>query len=156
MKRIVSLIASSTEIVCALGFEGQMVGRSHECDFPASVASLLALTGPKFNTEGSSYEIDERVKTILKEALSVYRVHAEELEAVRPDVIITQTQCEVCAVSLKDVEEAVCGFTGGQPPGLSRSSPTAWGTYGRTSGRWPARSTPRTGAKPSSGDCGRE
>ena len=63
MKRIVSLIASSTEIVCALGFEGQMVGRSHECDFPASVVSLPVLTEPKFNTEGSSYEIDQRVKT---------------------------------------------------------------------------------------------
>ncbi len=127
MKRIVSLIASSTEIVCALGFEGQMVGRSHECDFPASVVSLPALTEPKFNTEGSSYEIDERVKTILQEALSVYRVHAEELEAARPDVIITQTQCEVCAVSLKDVEEAVCGFTGGQAPQIVSLEPNGLG-----------------------------
>ena len=127
MKRIVSLIASSTEIVCALGFEGQMVGRSHECDFPASVASLPSLTEPKFNTEGASYEIDERVKAILQEALSVYRVHAEELEAVRPDVIITQTQCEVCAVSLKDVEEAVCGFTGGQAPRIVSLEPNGLG-----------------------------
>ncbi len=127
MKRIVSLIAGGTEIVCALGFEGQMVGRSHECDFPASVASLPALTEPKFNTEGASREIDERVKAILQEALSVYRVHAEELEAVRPDVIITQTQCEVCAVSLKDVEEAVCGFTGGQAPQVVSLEPNGLG-----------------------------
>ena len=127
MKRIVSLIAGGTEIVCALGFEGQMVGRSHECDFPASVASLPALTEPKFNTEGASREIDDRVKAILQEALSVYRVHAEELEAVRPDVIITQTQCEVCAVSLKDVEEAVCGFTGGQAPQVVSLEPNGLG-----------------------------
>jgi iron complex transport system substrate-binding protein len=113
--RIVSLIASATEIVCALGFESQMVGRSHECDFPASVKRLPVCTSPKFEVEGLSYEIDERVKAILQEALSVYRVDADLLERLRPTHIITQSQCEVCAVSLKDVEQAVCQFTGSQP-----------------------------------------
>src|ERR1700750_2333312 len=70
--RIISLIASATEIVCALGFESQLVGRSHECDYPPSVKQLPQLTSPKFNVEGSSYEIDQRVKAILQEALSVY------------------------------------------------------------------------------------
>ncbi len=112
MKRIVSLIASSTEIVCALGFEGQLVGRSHECDYPPSVRSLPVLTESKLNPEGRSSEIDRSVKAIIRDALSVYSVHADELERLRPDVIVTQTQCEVCAVSLKDVEEAVCQFTG--------------------------------------------
>jgi len=113
--RIISLIASATEIVCALGFESQMVGRSHECDFPASVKRLPVCTSPKFEVEGLSYEIDERVKAILQEALSVYRVDADLLERLRPTHIITQSQCEVCAVSLKDVEQAVCQFTGSQP-----------------------------------------
>jgi iron complex transport system substrate-binding protein len=113
--RIISLIASATEIVCALGFESQMVGRSHECDFPASVKRLPICTSPKFEVEGLSYEIDQRVKAILQESLSVYRVDAELLERLRPTHIVTQSQCEVCAVSLKDVEQAVCQFTGSQP-----------------------------------------
>jgi len=105
--RIVSLIASSTEIVCALGLESRLVGRSHECDYPPSVTRLPVCTQPKFSTRGSSLEIDRRVKTILQQALSVYQVNADTLEQLRPTHIITQTQCEVCAVSLKDVERAV-------------------------------------------------
>jgi iron complex transport system substrate-binding protein len=110
MPRIVSLIASATEIVCALGFEDSLVGRSHECDFPPSVKRLPFCTEPKFNVHGTSIEIDRRVKAILAQSLSVYRVDADKLRQLRPDVIVTQTQCEVCAVSLKDVEDAVCGW----------------------------------------------
>jgi iron complex transport system substrate-binding protein len=113
--RIVSLIASATEIVCALGFEPQMAGRSHECDFPASIKRLPVCTRPKFEVEGLSYEIDQRVKAILQEALSVYRVDAGLLERLQPTHIITQSQCEVCAVSFQDVEQAVCQFTSSQP-----------------------------------------
>ena len=115
MNRIVSLIASSTEIVCALGFEDQLVGRSHECDYPHSVERLPVCTQPKFATDGTSSEIDQRVKAILKEALSVYRVDADLLRQLRPTHIITQTQCEVCAVSLREVEEAVCEWTESKP-----------------------------------------
>lgn len=110
-KRVVTLIASATEIVSALGCADWLVGRSHECDFPAQVAKLPVLTEPKFKVEGSSNEIDQRVKAIVEEGLSVYRVHAEELDAVAPEVIVTQDQCEVCAVSLTDVEKAVCEIT---------------------------------------------
>jgi iron complex transport system substrate-binding protein len=113
--RIVSLIASATEIVCALGFEDRLVGRSHECDYPATVKDLPVCTSTKFNTEGASYQIDERVKAIVQEGLSVYRVSADLLEQLRPSHIITQTQCEVCAVSLKDVEQAVCQVTSSRP-----------------------------------------
>jgi len=113
--RIVSLIASATEIVCALGFENQLVGRSHECDYPPSVKSLPQLTSPKFKVEGSSLEIDQRVKSIVQEALSVYRVDPALLEELKPTHIITQSQCEVCAVSLKDVEAAVCQVTSSKP-----------------------------------------
>ena len=79
MQRIISLIPSSTEIVCALGCEDGLVGRSHECDFPGSVKRLPVCTEPKF-ADGTSYEIDQRVKAILQEGLSVYRVHAEILK----------------------------------------------------------------------------
>jgi len=115
VKRIVSLIPSATEIVCALGLADGLVGRSHECDFPESVRNLPACTEPKFNVEGSSYQIDQRVKAILQEALSVYRVDSEKLRQLRPDVIITQSQCEVCAVSLRDVEQVVCQWLDSRP-----------------------------------------
>lgn len=113
--RVVSLIASSTEIVCALGFEQALVGRSHECDYPPSVTRLPVCTEPKIKTSGSAREIDRSVKEIVQQGLSVYRVHAEKLKELRPDVIITQTQCEVCAVSLRDVEQAVCDWVGSRP-----------------------------------------
>ncbi len=117
--RIVSLIASSTEIVHALGFGDQMVGRSHECDFPTQVVDLPVCTGPKFKTDGTSYEIDQRVKAILELSLSVYKVDAEKLNELEPTHIITQAQCEVCAVSLKDVEEAACQIITSQPQIIS-------------------------------------
>src|SRR5258708_2152646 len=110
MPRIVSLIASATEIVCALGFEDQLVGRSHECDFPPSVRRLPVCTEPKFNVEGTSYQIDERVTAVLQEALSVYRVDGDKLPELGPDVLVTQAQCEVCAVSLREVERVVCSW----------------------------------------------
>src|SRR5205085_4427704 len=113
--RIVSLISSATEIVCALGFENDLVGRSHECDFPPSIRRLPVCTEPKFNIEGSSYEIDQRVRAVLQESLSVYRVHADTLRALKPDVIITQSQCEVCAVSERDVIETVCSWLDSRP-----------------------------------------
>ena len=113
--RIISLIASATEIVCALGLDEYLVGRSHECDYPESVKKLPVCTSPKFKTDGSSYEIDQRVKEIVQEALSVYRVEARLLEELRPTHIVTQSQCEVCAVSLKDVETAVCELTSSRP-----------------------------------------
>lgn len=114
--RVVSLIASSTEIVCALGAGDLLVGRSHECDHPRAIVERLpVLTAPKFAVDGSSARIDERVKEILRSSLSVYRVDVAALEAVRPDVIITQAQCEVCAVSLKDVEAAVCQMVSTRP-----------------------------------------
>jgi iron complex transport system substrate-binding protein len=110
--RIVSLLPSSTEIVCALGFEDALVARSHECDFPASVKNLPVVTAPKFNPKGSSSEVDQRVKTILQEATSVYQVDAETLKSLHPDIIITQQQCEVCAVSFDDVKQVVGDYLG--------------------------------------------
>ena len=111
-QRIVSLIASATEIVCALGARDRLVGRSHECDFPADVAALPQITAPKFKVEGTSAEIDARVQQIVRDGLSVYRVDGGALKTLAPDIIVTQDHCEVCAVSLSDVEAATCTWTG--------------------------------------------
>jgi iron complex transport system substrate-binding protein len=111
-QRVVSLIASATEIVSALGRGDWLVGRSHECDFPPDVLALPQLTQAKFKVEGSSAEIDARVQQIVRDGLSVYRVDGAALQALAPDVIVTQDHCEVCAVSLADVEAATCTWTG--------------------------------------------
>ena len=113
--RIVSLIASATEIVCALGFERELVGRSHECDHPPGVARLPACSSSKVEVAASSRAIDDQVQTIVREGLSVYSVDPVLLDRLAPTVIVTQTQCEVCAVSLRDVERAVCDLVRSQP-----------------------------------------
>lgn len=105
--KIVSLLSSATEIVCALGLEANLVGRSHECDYPESVKQLPVCTAANFPDNLSSAEIDGKVKEILADALSVYTVKREQIKELAPDVVITQDQCEVCAVSLADVELAL-------------------------------------------------
>ena len=125
MHRIVTLLPSATEIVCALGFEDQLVGRSHECDYPATVRGLPVLTSPKFDPDGSSAEVNQRVNKILTNALSVYRVDAELLRELRPDVIVTQSQCDVCAVSMREVEEAVAQWIGSVAPRIVSLAPYA-------------------------------
>ena len=119
MPRVVSLIASATEIVCALGLEHLLVGRSHECDFPASVRRLPVCTEPRFDIHGTSREIDERVKATLRSDISVYRVFEDVLRELRPDVILTQSQCAVCAVSDDDVARALGAWPGPLPRVLS-------------------------------------
>lgn len=106
-EKIVSLLPAATEIICALGLEDNLVGRSHECDFPVSVKHLPVCTEANFPDGLSSADIDVKVKEILADALSVYTVKREQIKALAPDVVVTQAQCEVCAVSLKDVEEAL-------------------------------------------------
>lgn len=113
--RIVSLIASATEIVAALGYEDSLVGRSHECDFPTSVEQLTVCSEPRIDVTGSSLQIDREVKATVREALSVYSVFRHELERLKPTVVITQSQCDVCAVNLKDVQAAVCEMIDSKP-----------------------------------------
>jgi iron complex transport system substrate-binding protein len=115
MLRIVSLIASASEIVSSLGLTRYQVGRSHECDFPPEILTLPICTSPSFPTGGSSAEIDARVKQQVANALSVYEVSREILDALQPTHIITQTQCRVCAVSLEDVERALIGWVSSRP-----------------------------------------
>jgi iron complex transport system substrate-binding protein len=106
-RRVVTLLASGTEIVCALDCGDRLVGRSHECDHPAWVTRLPAVTAPRIRTDVPSAGIDRDVRALVAQALSVYDVDAARLAALEPDLIVTQVQCEVCAVSLRDVEEAV-------------------------------------------------
>lgn len=108
--KIVSLLPSATEIVCALGLEDNLVGRSHECDYPESVKHLPVCTEANFPDNLSSQQIDVKVKEILADALSVYTVKRERIKQLAPDVVITQDQCEVCAVSLADVEFALDNY----------------------------------------------
>jgi len=110
--RIVSLLPSATEIIAALGHRDGLVGRSHECDFPAGVEALPVCTRPRADLSGRSVEIDRKVRDIVSKALSVYEVLSDILKKVEPEVIVTQNQCEVCAVSLTDVEAAVCDWVG--------------------------------------------
>ena len=112
---VVTLLASATEIVCALGYEDALVARSHECDYPASVTKLPACTESKIDTRKTSRHIDDQVKSIVEQGLSVYRVDGDLLKRLQPDVIVTQTQCEVCAVSPKDLDRAVSDWTGAEP-----------------------------------------
>ncbi len=105
--RILSLIASATEIVFELGLGQFLAGRSHECDYPLSVLDLPCCTRPRFDCSGDSREIDQLVKQSLRDALSIYEVFDDVLQALQPTHIITQTQCEVCAVSLRDIERSV-------------------------------------------------
>ncbi len=107
MSAIVSLIPSGTEMICALGCQDQLIGRSHECDFPPDVKQLPICTEPTIAVEGRSQDIHDLVSGKLENSLSVYRVKTEILRDLQPDIIVTQTQCDVCAVSLTEVEQAL-------------------------------------------------
>jgi len=103
--RIVSLLPSCTEMVYALG--EKVVGRSHECDWPEEVKKIKVMTKPKINATTSSSEINNQITNLVKQGLSVYDIDVQALKEAKPDVILTQDQCEVCAVSLEDVMKAV-------------------------------------------------
>ena len=107
MLRIISLIPSATEIIHRLGSGELLVGVSHECDYPEIVTDLPICSYPRFNSEGNGVEIDTQIKTILENALSIYHIKKEEISKLKPDLIITQSQCDVCAVSLSDVRKSL-------------------------------------------------
>ena len=105
--KIVSLLPSTTEIICRLGYQHLLVGRSHECDVPESITNLPVITKPGFKSDVSSSEINRQITHLIRNGLSVYRVDDEKLNQLKPDVILTQDQCEACAASFSDIKEAV-------------------------------------------------
>jgi len=104
--RVVSLLPSATEIVCLVGGRPNLVGVSHECDFPAGVEALPRLTASKVSLSPRSLQIDQDVRKLMTHALAVYDIDTEELQRLAPDFIVTQDLCDVCAVSFADVERA--------------------------------------------------
>ncbi len=105
---IASLLPCATEMVFALGLGDELVGVSHECDFPALVKQLPVLTKANVDYTRRGRLIDADVRTRLRQGLSMYELDIETLRSLSPDVILTQDQCEVCAVSLSEVEETMC------------------------------------------------
>lgn len=105
--RIVSLLPSATEIVCALGLADALVGVTHECDYPATVVGKPQLTASRISHQTmTSHEIDAAVRSQLDGHGSIYDLDEEQLRALKPDLILTQELCDVCAVSYKTVEQA--------------------------------------------------
>jgi iron complex transport system substrate-binding protein len=119
--RIVSLLASATEIVCALDAGDLLVGRSHECDNPNWVRSLPPCSEPAFDVSVSSGEIDREVNRRIRAGEPLYRIDTDRIRALAPDLIIAQSHCEVCAVTPGDVERSGC-FPGARVLSISAGS----------------------------------
>jgi iron complex transport system substrate-binding protein len=117
--RIVSLIPSGTEILAALGLTDVIVGRSHECDYPPEILDRPICTQARLNTNAPSNDIHDKVKNLLQSALSIYQIKTDLLEELQPTHIVTQDQCDVCAISLKEVEKAVDSLTNSSPKIIS-------------------------------------
>jgi len=104
--RIVSLLPSATEIICSLGLREQLVGVTHECDFPESVTALPKETRTCIPANATSSEIDAMVSERAKSRLPLYELDAEKLATLNPDLIVTQALCDVCAVDESQVQAA--------------------------------------------------
>lgn len=131
--RIVSLLPSATEVVAALGLASSLVGRSHACDFPPEVAQVPEVTRPRVDPARPSRQLHRDVARMIGSALSVFEVDAGRLRDLRPDVILTQHQCEACAVSEKDLAAALTEWTGSAPTVVSLAPATlrqVWDSFG--------------------------
>lgn len=123
--RIVSLLPSATEVLCALGLEPQLVGVTHECDFPSTVQALPRVTQTLIPTDAPSREIDTLVRERMKTRRALYTLDLAVLESVRPDLIVTQALCDVCAVAEEEVQAAACSLPG--RPRVVNLEPTTLG-----------------------------
>lgn len=120
--RVISLLAGATEIICALGAGDALVGRSHECDNPKWVQNLPACTRPTFDTQMSSREIDAEVRRRLREKKPLYHVDRGLIASLKPDLLIAQAHCEVCAVTPGDVQRSGCDLPASSILALSAGS----------------------------------
>ncbi len=125
--RVVSLLASGTEIVCALGAGDWLIGRSHECDNPSWVARLPCCSSPAFDVHASSGAIDAEVRRRLKAKEPLYHIDAPMITQLKPDLLIAQAHCEVCAVTPQNVEDAHCHL--GKSQVLALQAGTLAGIY---------------------------
>lgn len=110
--RIVSLLPSATEIICELGLGDDLVGVTHECDYPPSVAQLPKVTQTRIPHDASSGEIDAIVREQLKTEQALYSLNLPVLTGLAPDLIVTQALCDVCAVAEAEVTAAACMLPG--------------------------------------------
>ena len=106
-QRIVSLLSSATEILVAIGLMDRLVAVSHECDFPPAVTHLPRVTRSRIDSALASLDIDNRVRELSESSQPLYAIDAKQIAALRPDLIVTQSQCDVCAVSYDQVLEMV-------------------------------------------------
>jgi iron complex transport system substrate-binding protein len=125
--RIVSLLPAATEWVCALGATDALVGRSHECDYPVDIQDRPVVTAPTYEADGDSVAIDDAVQSQLQAGLSLYEVDLDALRTLDPDLIVTQDQCDVCAVSRSGLEERLAEWTGTAPTVFSMRPQTLKG-----------------------------
>ena len=126
---VVSLLPAATEIICALGAVHRLAAVSHECDHPETIAHLPRLSRARRLLEGSGAEIHDRVRDLVERGLAIYEVDADALRRLSPEVIVTQTQCDVCAVSPDDLADAVAEWVGTQPSLVSLQALTLEGIW---------------------------
>lgn len=125
--RVASLLPAATEIVAALGCEGALTGVSHECDHPESIRRLPRLTRTRLPGEAGAARIHRDMGELIEQALSIFEVDAPALRHAAPDVVVTQTQCSLCAVSPADLTDALAAWTGGNPRVVSLEATTLSG-----------------------------
>lgn len=118
-KRVISLLPSATEMMCVLNAQDLLVARSHECDFPEEINHIPVCTSASIHNGMSSKEIDEQVKAKVWNALSLYDININLIKELKPDLILTQDQCKVCAVHLSDLEGLLAEELGYSPKILS-------------------------------------
>ena len=128
--RVVSLLPSATEILCHIGGAHLLVGRSHECDFPADIVHVPVLTGARTHASGAgaSAAIDAQVRDSLNEGKSLYTLDADLLRSLEPDVILTQDLCDVCSIDL-DTVRGVASTMPRPPKILSLDPHTIWQVF---------------------------
>lgn len=122
--RIVSLLPAATEWICAFGGADALLGRSHECDYPPEIQDRPVVTAPSYEADGDSAAIDEAVQSHVQQGLSLYDVDLAQLRELAPDLIVTQDQCDVCAVNRSQLEASLAEWTDGSPTLVSMQPQT--------------------------------